>query len=387
MKFTRILALLLACCMLSGCMGWMDGSYSSVTPHTDRRPQPGDYDTEVTNYTELRDALVDMVEAGRETVLLYISDIEEKTVREFMTRAMRYITVSHPIGAYAVEDVTYELGTSGGQSALAVTMQYNKNRTQIRDIHQADTIEAAKELVCEALDACDSQVVMRVTKFQVTDFVQLVEDYANAYPDMVMEIPQLTVSMYPQTGTDRVVEILFTYQNSRDALRAMQGDVGPLFYAAELYLTGNNSDHERYTQLYTFLMERHDYRVETSITPAYSLLIHGVGDSKAFATVFSAMCRQVGLECMVVSGTHNGAPLFWNLIYDGGVYYHVDLLRCNTEGAFRCRTDAQMEGYVWDYSAYPESVDPGPGVTEPVEGSEPTEPVADTEPTDPVATE
>ena len=45
-------------------------------------------------------------------------------------------------------------------------------------------------------------------------------------------------------------------------------------------------------------MERYDYRIETSITPAYSLLRHGVGDSRAFAVVYAAMCQQAGLECL-----------------------------------------------------------------------------------------
>ena len=34
----------------------------------------------------------------------------------------------------------------------------------------------------------------------------------------------------------------------------------------------------------------------------------------------------------------------------------MDLLACNAAGAYRERTDEEMQGYVWDYSAYPESV-------------------------------
>ena len=100
-------------------------------------------------------------------------------------------------------------------------------------------------------------------------------------------------------------------------------------------------------------MERFDYTLETSITPAYSLLGHGVGDSKAFATVYAAMCRRADLECLVITGTRDGEPWTWNMVCDDGTYYHLDLL--SSHRGFQELTDNEMEGYVWDYSAYPEA--------------------------------
>ena len=99
-------------------------------------------------------------------------------------------------------------------------------------------------------------------------------------------------------------------------------------------------------------MERYDYKLESSITPTYSLLRHGVGDSRAFATVYAAMCRMAGLKCEVITGTRHGEPWTWNLVWDGEKPYHVDLLACASADGYRQRTDAEMHGYVWDYSAY-----------------------------------
>ena len=103
-------------------------------------------------------------------------------------------------------------------------------------------------------------------------------------------------------------------------------------------------------------MERYSYKVETSITPAYSLLCHGVGDCRAFANVYAAMCRKAGLECTVISGTRDAEAWFWNMIEIDGEYYYVDLLRCSQLGGFILRKDAEMKGYVWDYSAHPAAV-------------------------------
>ena len=168
-----------------------------------------------------------------------------------------------------------------------------------------------------------------------------------------MEIPQLSEGIYG-TGEGRVVELNFTYQNSRESLRQMRNQVEAIFDAAEVYVSGDGADYLKLTQLYGFLMERFDYQVETSITPAYSLLRHGVGDSKAFAVVYAAMCHQAGLECYVVTGTRNGEPWYWNIVCSDGDSFHVDLLRCREFGGFRRFSDRDMNGYVWDYSAYPE---------------------------------
>ena len=78
-----------------------------------------------------------------------------------------------------------------------------------------------------------------------------------------------------------------------------------------------------------------------------------MGDSKAFADVYGAMCRQVGLECITVSGTRMGEAWHWNMVKVDGAYYHLDLLGSHRGGAFRLLTDDQMSGYVWDYSALP----------------------------------
>lgn len=369
MRKSAFIVLLAVCLMLSGCAGWLDGSYSSVRPHTERNPQRNDQIVSVSSYHELRNALIEMVESSTETTLFNVAQMNQEQLSGLMQRAVEYIMGTNPIGAYAVEDITYEQGTSGGQEALSVTVVYNHNRADILRIKRAENMDEVKSIISAALDQCESRVVLMAESYRSIDVVQFVQDYANENPDMIMEVPQVTVNMYPEQGTNRVLEIVFSYQSSRESLRNMQSRVRPLFTSAELYVSGNHADHEKYAQLSSFLMERNEYTIETSITPSYSLLVHGVGDSKAFATVYAAMCRRAGLECMVVSGTWEGEPLFWNIICDDGVYYHVDLLYCGRVGHFQELTDSNMSGYVWDYSAYPQCIAPEPEPTE-----EPSEP-------------
>lgn len=372
MKRILITAILLSL-LLSGCESWTDGSYYHVTPHKIGVEQSSSGDVTVNNYQELLSAMENLVRSGMEQGIFYVPKYDQEQLSRNVQSAVRFTMNETPIGAYAVEDIQWELGSSGGQKALAVDVTYHRDRQELRNIRRVNTLEEARKAIFSALDACDSGVVLYIESYEETDLVQLVDDYSDTNPQSVMENPQVVASVYPQSGTSRVVELKFNYQNSREALRNMQTQVSPVFAAAALYVSGDSSDTEKLSQLYAFLMERYDYRFETSITPAYSLLRHGVGDYKAFAMVYAAMCRQAGIDCMVVTGTRAGEPWCWNLVRDGDTYYHVDLLGCSDKGEFEELLDKDMGGYVWDYSAYPESVLPEPDGTEPT-GTESTGP-------------
>lgn len=351
----RIAALCLALCLLtglSGCDLWLNGDYSKVVPHALPDETPQTDKVEVSSYYDLRDAIVDAVIAGMQDAVIYYPKEDSRTVSSYMDVAVRYVKQEHPVGAYAVADIKYEIGTSSGVQAVALQITYSKSTAQIRKLQSVSGLGAAKDMIASALEKCEASVVFYMDSYDGTDFVQFVSDYVDNHPDKCMELPQISAMSYPEKGQSRVIELVFSYKTSRDTLRSMQQNVADIFASAELYVSGDADKWEKYAQLYSFLMERHDYTQQTSITPAYSLLRHGVGDSKAFAIVYAAMCRQAGLDCETVSGTKDGEVYTWNVITDGGVYYYVDLLQCSLNGRFYAARDREMSGYVWDYDQY-----------------------------------
>ena len=350
----KIICFAAAVCLLLGGCSWMDGSYVSVTPHQEQLSAVQSGDVSARDYLELRSALEEMVDSGVESAVINVAEYKQEMVERGIRTAVNYIQELYPLGAYAVDEVEYEIGSGGGQPAIAVEISYIHGRSEIRQVKEVRNMEKAGKAIAVELEQCSEGVVLLIDEYEAVDLVQLVEDYAENNPDIVMETPQVAVGIYPDAGTSRVVELKFTYQTSRDSLRQMQNQVQRIFESAALYVSSDAADTQKYAQLYTFLMERSDYQIKTSITPSYSLLNHGVGDCKAFAMVYAAMCRQAGLECQIVSGTRAGEPWYWNLIQVDGIYYHVDLLQSSAAGWFQKLTDAEMHGYVWDYSAYPE---------------------------------
>ncbi len=363
MKRMSILLLTLCLC-LSGC-GWLDGSYVSVIPHQSGYSQISSKPPLISDFIDLRSAVINLIDSGTSDAVFHLGDYLQEDVDTDMHRVQNYATKVYPIGAYSVQSIDYNFGTNGGQNALSVKIKYRHPKSEIDQISTVYGITGAKNAIADALNNHRSSLVLLVSGYDDTDFVQWSADYAALHPDIVMEAAQVAVQIYPDQGDTRVIELLMTYQNSRDSLYQMQSQVKPIFSSAELYVSSDADEQTKYSQLYTFLMERFDYKFETSLTPSYSLLCHGVGDSKAFAQVYSAMCRRIGLECVTVSGTYHGQPHHWNLVQSNGVYYHVDLLQSAQAGRLQLMDNTQMEGYVWDYSAYPSGGTPVSPPTDP----------------------
>ena len=345
--FVTLLALLLLL-LCTGCRLW-DGSYVSISPHRVEYDQQGQAPGVVGTYSQLRTFVLGMVDAGQQEAVITLSDYPQPEVEADIVQLIGYIREEYPIGAWAVSEIRYEFG----QNLLSLEIDYHRSKADIDRILSLRGLSSAKTAIASALENCQSSLVLQVSGYHDIDLVQYIADYAAEHPDLVMELPQVTAQVYPQSGTVRILELQFTYQTSRESLRSMSGQVRQVFSSARLYVAPEASDSVRISQLCSFLMERFDYTLQTSITPSYSLLCHGVGDSRAFAQVYAAMLRQSGLEAMTVSGTYEGESRFWNIVRDGETYYHVDLLECARLGYCLLRTDGEMSGYVWDYSAYP----------------------------------
>ena len=350
----KILALLmLLCLLLSGCSYWMNGSYSSVKPHKEPAYQTEKPAVPVANYEEMVGALEFILATGAEDGVLSLRYEQEETARADLDRAISVLCKTNPFAAYGVETIDYSLGSGGGRNAASIQISYLPSRVRADKIQRVQSPADAKQIIGECLDNCDAGVVLYLENPEQADYDQMVADYALAYPQKVIETPEVTVSLYPEDGPKQIVEIKFSYQTSRAQLRTLQNRVAPVFTSASQYVTGDWTTTQKAQRLYDFLMNRYDYNIQTSITPAYSLLLHGVGDSRAFAVVYGAMCRQAGLDGHVVTGTRDGASWVWNAVRIDGGYYYIDLLRCDEKDSFRLYTQAEMTNYVWDYSAYP----------------------------------
>ena len=355
----QLLALMLcAVILLSGCNGLLDGAYQWEYPHDIQQEGGPSSNISVTEYDELYQALAQMIEAGTAQTTITVEGYDKDQLPSDLKKAKIALLQEHPIAAWAVKVIHSDLGTTGGTPAVAIEIEYLHDQTEIRRIVKVDSDAQAQPVIEDVLKACDSGVVLLVQNYSAIDVLQLTENFAMEHPEYVIEQPQVTTSIYPESGTARVIEIKFSYKTSREVLKNMQNHVLSIFESATLWASGESEAEEKYRRLYAYLTMLESYSFETSVTPAYSLLRYGVGDNKTFATVYAAMCRRSGLECQTVSGTNNGESCYWNIIRIDEGYRHVDLLRCYAADDFQMLSDGDMAGYVWDYDAYPACIAP-----------------------------
>lgn len=354
MKYRVFAAIcILICCLTCGCSFWMDGEYLSVTPHEEELLHVSTDVVEVTDYLQLRNALAELVESGAESGTVSAPLFTNTIAQHYVNVAVNYVMEFNPIASYAVNEITYEVGANTGKTTISFHIAYQHSRAEILQIKQPGSMGEAEAVITSAVGNFGESVVLRVRNYSDMNIAQLVQDYAYANPDRVMEIPKIHTMIYPDEGTDRVIALEFTYETNRDDLKEMQEQVEEVFTSAELYVKKTAQVTDIYSRLYSFLMERNDYTIQSSITPAYSLLHYGVGDSRAFANVYAAMCRRAELDCKVLNGTRDGEQWCWNVVRFRGKYYHVDLLSCLENGEFYMCEPSELVGYTWDDSSTP----------------------------------
>lgn len=343
----------LLCFGLSGCDLWMSGEYLSIEPHYAQLQHNKQEVISIDSYPQLRNELSELVEYGIEEAILSLDSFYTTTADFYVGTAIEHVMNNTAIGAYAVESIDYEIGTNRGQQVVAVNIKYIHSRSDILRMQKAQTDAQMEQIIVRALADMDPFVTIYTEDYSELDVKALVENYAGENPDQIIEMPTVTTNVYPDSGVERVIEVSFTYTIGAQQLQKMRQQVQAVFTSAELYVEETPDVMGIYTMLYSFLMERDKYTVQSSVTPAYSLLLSGQGDSKAFADVYAAMCRRAGLDCRTISGMRDGVPWSWNIARFRGEYFHVDLLRCNETNEFVLLDSEQIKGYAWDFKDFP----------------------------------
>lgn len=360
----KLCLLVLACCLcLSwGCTAHREDSFVSVTPHSEqyatepasREPQKAD------TYLSLRTLLLDFASSGVAQGYINVSQYGD-TLTEDMAQAVDYVLHTDPIGAYAVFSIHYTQLEREGETLLQVNLQLRHNTQEIQSIRTVRGMENAEKLLITALEQSAEQLVMQVSDYEPFDFSAFVAEYSAAHPELVVETPKVSSVTYPQTGRVRVVDICFSYETDLHEIEVMQVQMQRFFVSAQVLVNPSAPEEARLHQAVDMLLQRYSYQEGTSCTPAYDLVFRGIGNSHTMAQVLCTLCKNAGLDCLVVSGEKNGEPWSWNLVRLDGQYYHLDLW--SQRDSYGLHTDAEMTQYQWD----PESVPSSETVPEPTE--------------------
>lgn len=352
-----IVALLLAGTMLlTGCASLLEREFVSVTPHNAAPITDGDPSIlRADNYQELVNALLYFITLGMDdgTVRLYT---DWDNVEQQLEKACLEVVQEDPLGAYSVEFIKYAVSPLVPYTEAQVQITYRRTREQVASIAAVTGTTAIRTELKEALAAFAPECVLRISYFDRDEaFIRSLASQAfYDSPMSALDIPDLEVSIYPDEGRQRIVELSMTYHLDEDTLRKRRDQLGHAIAEMSRAIPFSGTDTYVRSAAKTLLANvRYD---RDGGSTAWDAVTTGKADSEGIALAFSALCQQIHLPCRVVQGTRDNATHFWNVVSTSQGWRHLDLTQ--DKSPLMLDTQISGQGYDWNRNSTPKCVPP-----------------------------
>lgn len=421
----RILLILTALALIfsaSGCTSIFASSYSYVTEYSDGEESSGDLaGTEIKNYAQLKNAISEMVSSGQPGGELSFSGYTG-SIRDDMAAVCYEAETQNPMGAYAVEELSYEISRIVSYYTAQISISYRRSIEEIRAVVMLNGVSSLKSYITEAVQEHSDKLVLRIFSSTVNEeyIKNIVSDAYLNDPLLSAREPRVGVTGYPSEGVNRIYEIVLDYGMDTQELSELRERLGRRISTICQSVTAQET-WRRALELAQEL-SRSFRAADSGEGPSDTVsgaLIDGRASSMGAALAYKVLCDELGLECVVVRGrlgTLGTEDHYWNIIGIDGDHYHVDVSRLESAGpesAFLLDDASAWGTYMWDSDSYPvcsgeldyseltappEDDGPEPPVSsaEPSESPEPSveptetvspEPSESVEPTEPVESE
>ncbi len=364
---------------LSGCNSMFKKEYLSVSEYKDETQNLSSSDTtQISTFTELKAAIIAMVSGHKAEGRLRFTAYDG-TIQDDLSRALLEAKNENALASFAVDYMSYDLSRIVTYYEAVVYITYKKTQSEIDDIRYITGKAELADAIEPVLEEMSSYVALRLTSATVTeeDVISAVNFAYTQNPAGCVVPPSVTVSIHPQSGLQRIIELDFEYGWKTSELEKMRSALNAK--TQEIVRSATNvKDAEYAYNLFKQLALSCTYDPTGTVrsgaeldsglgASAYGALLEYCADSRGFAAAYSALCRAAGIECLVVDGTMDNEAHSWNIIRIEGNYYHVDAAAYYSQGAERSfmQSDEQFkERYVWDLEKYPKcaSGEPSPGI-------------------------
>lgn len=395
----KIVLFLLAAVLtvLSGCANFLDAEYQASTPHvkkedssqTEVLPDSEVY-IESGDVDDLSEAVFGLIRSQAEYGIIritsYDGDIDADAEAVCLNAA--YNT---PYGAYAVYYVSFAVNKYVPFSEVKVYLTYKDGAMEYSDIPVVESTESVRFRLEEALRSFGGTFTIATSAPDIDTqyLLECVEEIYFAGNVWFPIMPAVTATSYPETGEERILELKLNYPYSNYRMNTMRTNTEEALAEMVARLEGLD-EWDAVARLCDILSEECDYlgygttsdeydRRSDKYT-AYGALALGRASGEGYAMAVQLVCRELGIECIVVQGRHENVAHAWNIVNIGGNYYHVDAALQAEMGpykTFMLNDDRFAESYFWDTERYPACTvdrlwDQLPAVDQPAE-EEPSE--------------
>ncbi len=401
----------LALLALSGCRSVFERDYYYESPYSGDIGTRSDRAAEIRNYSMLKTALTNMItnrtERGEFRFSSYNGNISED-----LAAACFEIKSEHPLGAYAVESLSYDTSYVVSYYMANIYISYKRTAEELNSIVYTSSATDFADSVCGAVDAAAPELVIRCFAPGIDEpyILRMVRRYYYDNPVSILTEPQVDVTSYPADGANCIYDIRFLYDLSLDRRETMSKELEEKVREIAGALKETETPKLALETAQALSERCAEGRTDAIYADtAYGALRYGNADSRGMALAYRALCTELGIECTVVEGTFGMMGTeshFWNIIELEAAHYHVDVsaMRDDPFSAFLQSDDALWGRYIWDTADYPvcdgplsykevaglpdedeepEEPNEAPGTEEPGQPQEPTDPDNPEEPEQP----
>jgi hypothetical protein len=343
-----LLLLLSSLCLLTGCTALLNREYLSVEPHEPFSDSDSDSSAlRVESYQGLVNAVLHLVSQGETHGVIglynYTRDVESD-----LTAACLEIAKEDPLGAYAVDYIKHDFVRIVSYYEANVYITYRRTPEQIKNIVSVTGSSAIKGELRDTLAAFAPEAVLQVSYLaEDEDYIlQLIQQAYYDTPQAALGMPQVQITLYPDSGYRRIVEIQLTYPDSLEQLRARRDAALSAAQTLQAKLQALPADQVPFELLQLLQQEVSPGDGST----AYHALVEGQADSQGMALACQLLCQSMQLEGTVVRGELEGNTHFWNIVYTQEGYRHLDASQPG--GALLTDQAWEAAGYTWDREEY-----------------------------------
>ena len=375
----RIIALLLAAALLltaAGCAALFDREVYIEEPFEapSETAESEDAADTISSYAALRRAISRLVSERAESAVLQFQNYEGTVSRDISTACWE-VKSSTAIGAFAVDYISYDLSRIVSYTQAEIRITYKRSEYQMSALERLENVAALRTRLEEALRAGETYLVLELTTVSLSaDAVrQSLERAYYADPTVCPVLPAAEVTLYPESGVQRIVEATLDYGMDSASLAARREELSAgleeLLAAAmpeeetpeeesgeepSGEPEGAERDAERLRQLCGALAESCVLDADAGATAWDALAQHTASD-EGMALALEAACLAAEIECRAVFGRLDGEDHVWNIVTIDGRSYHVDVSRWNeSDNAVFLASDEDIWGaYWWDIGEYP----------------------------------
>ena len=365
-----LLALLAAVCLLAlaGCTRLQEGEYASSRQHesaADIDVEDAELTLEAQDYAGLLDAVSTFIEQGVERgpirVTSYDGDVEAD-----LADACLSASTETPLGAYCVYFINYSVDQVMSVVDANVSIIYRHAPGSAAFIPVCGDEETLDGLIAEAVTRRADTLTLRAGSGSLdSDAVaRAVETAYYSNPGAVLYIPTYSLSSYPETGPDRILELVFSYPYATSTVEQRRRVLDQKADEIVASLPQGNAE-TRLLAMADYFSENvvYDTTVNASddqarrynAMTAYGALSQGRAVGEGYAMGLKVLCDLEGIECTVIRGRFNNIDHAWNLVrLSNGELYHLDLTVYDPAGAVFKNDDQQRyANYWWDATLYP----------------------------------